>query len=182
MVKTIKKNKTKDNKNKTKDNKSKIKNKSKNKHIKSRVKRKTNLINTKKTVFDFQGGDGEKTYKSTTGEVMRLVYMEKPYFMFRDLKNFFKTRSPNYFIKHYPNEWEIIQKLWFFNKNKSLIKDGLDSLEKGVYYLNYVYHYQQKVRGILYDIRNLIEKRIKIIFNTIVTEDELLLEKKKEKK
>ncbi len=47
MVKTIKKNKT-------KDNKSKIKNKSKNKHIKSRVKRKTNLINTKKPYLIFK--------------------------------------------------------------------------------------------------------------------------------
>lgn len=177
MVNTRKKNKNKVSKNKV--SKHKIKSNKKNK---THIKRKTNLINTKKNKLSFCGGDGEKKYKSITGEVMRLVYMEKPNFIFRDLKNFFKTRSPNYFIKHYPDKWEMIQKLWFFNKNKSLIKDGLDSLEKGVYYLNYVYHYQAKVRGILYDLKNLIEKRIKLIFNTIVTEDELLFEKANQKK
>jgi hypothetical protein len=135
MINTRKKNQ------KVHKNKSKIKSNKKYKQKKTHIRRKTNLINTKKNIFDFQGGEGEKKYKSITGEVMRLVYMEQPSFIFRDLKNFFKTQSPNYFIKHYPAEWEIVKKMWFFNKNKSLIKNGLDSLEKGVYYLNYVYHY-----------------------------------------
>jgi hypothetical protein len=180
MINTIKKNKKQGSKNKIK---SKIKNNKKyKKQNKTHIKRKSNLINTKKNIFDFQGGDGERKYKSITGEVMKLVYIEKPAFIFRDLKNFFKTQSPNYFIKHYPAEWEIVKKMWFFNKNKSLIKNGLDSLEKGVYYLNYVYHYQAKVRGILYDLKNLIEKRVRLIFDTIVTEDELLFEKSKKTK
>lgn len=179
MVNTRKKNQNvHKNKSKIKSNK---KYKQKNTH-KTHIRRKTNLINTKKNIFNFQGGVGEKTYKSVDGTIMQLVYMDKPIFIFRDLKQFFKTRSPHYFIKHYPSEWEMVKKMWFFNSNKSLIKNGLESLEKGVYYLNYVYHYQAKVRSILYDLRNLIEKRVKLIFNTIVTEDELLSIKDNQKK
>jgi hypothetical protein len=61
--------------------KSKIKSKIKNntpyrKIEKSRVKRKTNLIKTKKNIFDFQGGDSKHTYLSIDGTKMKLVYMD----------------------------------------------------------------------------------------------------------
>jgi hypothetical protein len=156
-----------------------VTNKQKRKNNKSYIKKKINKkIATKKHKYYYGGDKTIKKYKSSSNKEMQLIFMDKPFFIKRDLQLFFKTLSPNYFIKNYPTEWEQIENLGLFSKKKSLIKNGLNTLEKGVYYLNYVYHYQKRVRSILYKIEDLIKQRIKLIFNTIVTEEELLEQNK----
>ena len=127
------------------------------------------------------GSDSKENYTSTTGKVLYLI--EKPRLLksyFTDIRSLLASRNPDHFIKNNPDEWAQIEELSSFSSTKKYLKKNLYVLEKSIYYLNYVYHLQLKVRKIVYKIENNLTERVKLIFNTVLTEDFLTMTDEKE--
>ena len=163
--------------------KSKIKNK-----IKNRFKKENNLNNlnnkkqTKKNkkLLSFVGGGPNDKYTNESGDQMKTVktmsFLEKKLLpdSFTDLRTWYSGKTLKFFIKSHPQEWAEIISMNFLSKKRKYFLKNLESMGETIFLINYVFYKQQKVRKIIFKLERYLTERTKIIFNSNVSEDELL--------
>ena len=92
------------------------------------------------------------------------------------IKSWFDTWTPDYFIKTNPTEWELIKNMSFFSKKYKYLLNNLKKIGKTIFLCNYVYRKQQIVRVILFKLEKYLTERTNLIFNSNISEDELINE------
>ncbi len=128
--------------------------------------------------FDMYGGD--EKYTSESGKIMHTVYKSNMWNIFIELRSYFKTKSPHYFKKNFSAAWEQLNNMglmgYFSDERKTILKN-LYVQQKVIYFINYVYHRQRIIRKLIAKIEEKLTLRARLIFNTIVTSDDLLTSK-----
>ena len=172
--------------------KSKIKNKIKNRFKKqNKLNESNNLVNfynkkqTKKNKksLSFTGSVGgaiDDKHTNESGAKMKSIetmsYLEKKLIpdSFTDLRSWYSGKTLKFFIKSHPAEWLEISTMSYFSDKRKYFLKNLQAMGETIFLLNYVYYKQRKVRKIIFKLERYLTERIKIIFNSNVSEDELL--------
>ena len=174
--------------------KSKIKNKIKNRfkkqnqeseesHLQSHLQNKKTKKNKKYLSFNNAVGGVKNNNTKHTDEfgvemktVKTMSYLVKKIVpnMFTDLRTWYSGKTLKFFIKAHPEEWLAISTMNFLSKKRKYFLKNLESMGETIFLLNYVYYKQQKVRKIIFKLERYLTERTKIIFNSNVSEDELL--------
>jgi hypothetical protein len=128
--------------------------------------------------FDMYGGN--EKYTSESGKIMHTVYKSNMWNIFIELRSYFKTKSPHYFKKNFSAAWEQLNSMGlmgYFSDERKMILKNLYVQQKVIYFINYVYHRQRIIRKLIAKIEEKLTLRARLIFNTIVTSDDLLTSK-----
>ena len=164
-----------DNKNKNKDkNKSYLK--KNDKHNNKNNDKKTKKINY---IEQIAGAGNNEIYKSSRGTTMNYIFKEPSSLNIIKSAIFSTDYIRTDFKEKHIREYETITNIGFFNskikkKYRDIIKLSLKELDKCVYHINYVYFLQRKIRKIVYKLEVYIIKRIELIFNSTITQEDLL--------
>jgi len=117
---------------------------------------------TYRKAYIHSGGGG---FTDEKGQTFNFV-TKKP---FRNLLG-----KPLSFVKDPSNQqvWEDINKLGWFNDQKTFMKKNVMLVEKGIKHLTYVYHVQRKMRQAVFELQESIESRVQLIYNTVITKED----------
>jgi len=86
--------------------------------------------------------------------------------------------TPPVFSKKFPDIWAKINALGIRDENRQRMVKLLQVMEVAIFYLNYVFALQLKMRSILAKMERYIEDRVINVFNCQITHDDLLEGKK----
>ena len=146
------------------------------------------IINKKKHSYQKGGAEDEEEAKQRM--LKGLNYITDTGFgplgirkLFRDLRAELKGVSllkfkPAIFTEHFEDVWEEIDSMGILDKNRQRFVKFLQIMEIGIFYLNYVFVIQSKLRSLLSKMEIRLEQRVVTIFNCKITHDDLLEGKK----